>query len=76
MAKYDPLAFWLSTACATTPAPNMMRMKVPRNSAAASLSMADYGSRREGDRVGREPRAEEKCGGTRNTGDRTPETAL
>ena len=36
IARNDPLAFLLSTVCATTPTPNTIRMNVPRNSAAAS----------------------------------------
>ncbi len=39
MARYDPLAFLLRTDCATTPTPNTRIMNVPKNSAAASLSM-------------------------------------
>src|SRR6187549_806644 len=43
--RTDPLAFLLSTVWATTPTPNAIRMKVPKNSAAASravpLSMRD-----------------------------------
>ena len=38
MARYDPLAFSLSTVCATTPTPNTIRiMNVPKNSAAQPL---------------------------------------
>src|SRR5512145_2056648 len=39
MARNDPLAFLLSTVCATTPTPNAIRMKVPKNSAAASRAV-------------------------------------
>src|SRR5687768_15994686 len=39
MARYEPLAPPLKTVCATTPAPNMMRTKVPKNSAAASRAV-------------------------------------
>src|SRR4030095_14565998 len=47
--RIDPLAFLLRTVCATTPTPNEIRMKVPKNSAAASravpLSMRDSSSK-------------------------------
>src|SRR5689334_25206141 len=39
MARNDPLAFLLSTVCATTPTPNAIRMNVPKNSAAASRAV-------------------------------------
>src|SRR4051794_13068187 len=39
MPRYDPLASLLRTVCATTPTPNAMRMKVPKNSAAASRAV-------------------------------------
>src|SRR5688500_11043408 len=39
MARNEPLAFLLSTVCATTPTPNAIRMKVPKNSAAASRAV-------------------------------------
>ena len=40
MARYDPLAFWLSTDLRHhADAEHQIRMNVPRNSAAASLSM-------------------------------------
>src|ERR1051325_8209569 len=39
MASIDPLALLLSTVCATTPTPKAIRMKVPKNSAAASRAV-------------------------------------
>src|SRR5262245_1343662 len=39
MPRYEPFASLLSTVCATTPTPNAIRMKVPKNSAAASRAV-------------------------------------
>src|SRR5215212_108620 len=39
MARNDPFALLLNTVCATTPTPNAIRIKVPKNSAAASRAV-------------------------------------
>src|SRR5215213_7136749 len=39
MPRYEPLASLLRMVCATTPTPNAIRMKVPKNSAAASRAV-------------------------------------